>query len=131
MNADTVVLFPKKIDFPTVNIDGFLTQVVEDIITILKNPPEPKVPSLESGDETNNVQLKIVLLFDRMDGTNKKLPMQHKQTINIAQQKLVPLPTAPVPPVSPLMTHLQKKTGGEFTSFQNYYPQNSPPIPSQ
>ena len=100
MNSNTVVFFPKQINFPAVKIDDFLTQSAEDIIPILTNPPAPTFTSLESGDETHNALLKLALLFDQTYGTNKKQPIQHKQIINIAQQKLVPLPTAPVPPVS-------------------------------
>ena len=46
MNYDNVVLFPKQINFPAVNIiDAFLTQATEDIIKTLVNPPAPTVTS--------------------------------------------------------------------------------------
>ena len=58
MKADTVVFFPKQIIFTAVEIDDFLTQLAEDIIKILANPPSPTVPSLKSGDDTKNTLLK-------------------------------------------------------------------------
>ena len=72
VNTYTVVFFSKYIDFPAVKIDDFLTQAAENIIKVLKNPPAPIVPSFEAGYETNNSILKLALIFDRMDGTNKK-----------------------------------------------------------
>ena len=66
--------FSKYIDFPAVKIDDFLTQAAENIIKVLKNPPAPIVPSFEAGYETNNSILKLALIFDQMDGTNKKNP---------------------------------------------------------
>ena len=74
MNSDTVVFFPKQIYFPAVKINDFLTQAAEEIITILVNPQSPTVTSLEYGHETKNALLKLALLFDKIDGTNKKLP---------------------------------------------------------
>ena len=57
-----MVLFPKQIDFPAVKIHDFLTQAVEDIITILANTPSPTVLSLEAVYEINNA-LKISITF--------------------------------------------------------------------
>ena len=81
-----MVFFPNQNNFPAVNSDGFLTQAAEDIIIILVNPPAPTVPSIEYGDETNNALLKLALLLDQTDGTNKLLPIQQKQTISIVQK---------------------------------------------
>ena len=85
-------------------------QSSEYIITVLANPPARIFPSLDAGDETKNILLKLALHFDQTDGTNKTFIMQHKQNINIAQIKLVPLPTESVPPVSTLIPHFSKKT---------------------
>ena len=63
-NADTVVFFPKQINFPAVKMDAFITQSEEEIIAILANPPEPTVPSIEAGDKTNYDLLKLALIFD-------------------------------------------------------------------
>ena len=90
---------PKQIHFPAVKNDYFLTYAAEDIITVLAKAPAPKLPIFEVDDETKNALLNLALLFDQTDGNNKKIPIQNKQKINITQQKLVPLPTAPVPRV--------------------------------
>ena len=129
MNADTLVLFPKQFDFPAVKIDDFLTQAAVYIIKILANTSSPTVPILEARDETNNSLLKLALLFDRTDVTIKKLPIQHKQTINIAQQKLVPLPTVTVPLVSPLINHPQEKTEKMSLPSSAIPKKHAPPIP--
>ena len=81
-----MVFFPKQINFTAVKIDDFITQAAEDIIAILTKTPEPTVPSIEAGDETNNTVLKLALFFYQTDGTNKKLAIKHKQTINISQK---------------------------------------------
>ena len=102
--------FQNKSIFLQLKIDDSLTQAAENTIAILTNHPAPTVTSIEDGDETKNLLLKFALLFDRMDYTNKKLLIQHKQTINISQQKMVTLPIAPVPPVLPLITSPTSKT---------------------
>ena len=100
--------FSKYIDFPAVKIDDFLTQAAEYRIKILANHTAPTVTSIGYGDETNNVLLQLTLIFDKKNGTKKTIPIQYKLKFNIAKQKMVPLPTAPVPPVSPLTNHPQK-----------------------
>ena len=72
MNAGAVFFPCQKISFPAVKIDDFLTQAAEDIIKILVNIPTPTVPSLKYAYETKNVLLKLELIFNRTDGTNKK-----------------------------------------------------------
>ena len=59
VNVDTVVFFPKQIDFPAVTIDNFLTQAAEYIVTILINTPAPTVLSIETGGEPKNDLLKL------------------------------------------------------------------------
>ena len=86
MNADTGLLCI-KINFPAVKIDYFLTQAAKDIITILANPPAPTVTNIETGDETNNYLLKLALLFDQTDGTNKIFPIQHKNKSTLRNKK--------------------------------------------
>ena len=53
----------QKINFPAVKIYDFLSQVAENIITILENPPATTVTILEDGGETKKALLKLALIF--------------------------------------------------------------------
>ena len=67
MDIDTVTFFPKVISFAKVNIDDFLRQAAEDIISILTAPPTHIPPSLEVGDPASNALLKIATILKRLD----------------------------------------------------------------
>ena len=58
-NCDTVTFIPHEYPFPEVNLDGLKKQVTNDIITLLSAPPSATKISLEAGDPTRNVILKI------------------------------------------------------------------------
>ena len=61
----------------------------------------------------------------------KTIPIQHKQTINIAQRTFVPFPTAPVPPVLPLLTFSPKKTEQSSLPYSTTPRKYAPPIPAK
>ena len=67
LDIETVTFFPEVISFPKVNTYDFLRRAAEDIISTLTAAPTPKAPSLEAGDTTRNILLKIVTNLKRTD----------------------------------------------------------------
>ena len=58
-NCDTVTFFPTVILHPKINLEDYLRQAADDIISILINPTTHTTPNLELGDETKNALLNI------------------------------------------------------------------------
>ena len=64
-DCDTVTFFPTVIPYPKINLDDYLRQATDDIISILTNPPHHTTPTLKLGDKTKNALLKIAKIFHR------------------------------------------------------------------
>ena len=69
--TDTVVFFPHDIDFPKVDLDDFLQQATQDIITILTNPTSSTTVSLKAGDTTRNALLELATMLNRTTNLQK------------------------------------------------------------
>ena len=65
--CDTVKFLPHTIPIPKTNIDDYLRQSAQDIITILSNPPSTTVPSLTAGDPVRNALLEIAQQLGRVE----------------------------------------------------------------
>ena len=126
IDADTVTFIPKTIHFPEVTISDFLKQAATDIITLLKHPPHPTIPSLAAGDDVNNAIFILASLLNRTNNTNYLLDKAYQHQKQLTQKPLQP--PLPQPPILP-------KPVIPYTS--TYIPplprvlQNQPSLPSQ
>ena len=62
---DTVTFSPAVTLFSKVKIEDFLRQAVNDIITILTDPPSTTTPSLQAGDPIRNGLLQLATLLKK------------------------------------------------------------------
>ena len=65
--CDTVKFLPNVIPIPKTNIDDYLRQSAQDIITILSAPPSTTALSLSAGDPVRNALLEIAQLLGRAE----------------------------------------------------------------
>ena len=65
--CDTVKFLPHTIPIPKTNIDDYLRQSAQDIITILSNQPSITAPSLTVGDPVRNALVKIAQQLGRAE----------------------------------------------------------------
>ena len=112
IDADTVTFLPKTVQFPEVTISDFLKQAATDIITLLKHPPHPTVPSLEAGDDINNAIFILASLLNRTHDTTTLLNkaynhLQHPIKHHSSQPPLLPAPPPYPPYATPLPRVLQ------------------------
>ena len=56
---DTVTFLPHSIPIPTISMEDYLLQAVDDIISILKSPSTTILPTLKEGNATRNAILEI------------------------------------------------------------------------
>ena len=101
VDSNTVTFIPKAVNFPEVTIVDFLKQAATDIITLLKHPPNPMIPSLQAGSNLHNA---IYILASLLNNTNNAESLLHQSYINdkLQTQKQplpLPFPTAPLPRV--------------------------------
>ena len=92
INSDTIVFFSHVIDFPQVTADSFIQQALQDIVTLLANPPPTTVPSLQVGDTTKHGLLQIASLLNKNPLTPSIL---HNQQSNQPQQPSTLVPPTP------------------------------------
>jgi hypothetical protein len=65
-DIDTIEFFPhSRIKIPKINTEDYLKQATDDIISILHNPPNTSIPSLEAGNPTRNAILRVALALNR------------------------------------------------------------------
>ena len=104
IDADTVTFLPKTLKFPEVTISDFLKQAAIDIITLLKHPPHPTIPSLEAGDDVNNAIFILASLLKRTHNINNLLDKAYQHQKQSLQQPLKPpLPQPPLLPQSSIL----------------------------
>ena len=106
-DLDTVTFFPKEITFPEINITDYLQQAATDIISILTNPPNTTIPSLQAGDSTRNALLDLATIL------NKTTPPPTAPPTRVQKASLLRVPEAPVQRV-PVNTTLKP---GECRKF--------------
>ena len=107
IDSDTVLFFPKSINFPEVNITDFLRQTALDIVALLKNPPNPLIPSFSAGDDTANAIFILANLLHKTNDTTQLLQQTYTNTFGYPSKP--PQPIAPSPRVPPqyLLSHPQ------------------------
>ena len=139
INADTIVFFPKVVDFPTVNIDSFLRQAATDIITLLTNPPtKTPLPSLEAGNSTRNAILQLATILGRnplQDETMntakcitlKEASTTSPHTINNISHQSTPLDTTPLTKLKQLAARLARVLQQKSSADTIKTPQASKP----
>ena len=99
VDADTVSFFPKSINFPEVNIQDFLKQAALDIVALLKNPPNPMIPSLQAGLDTTNAIYILASLLQNTNNTQELVRQAHTKTFQHPHPQIAP-PTR-VPLIAP------------------------------
>lgn len=101
--CNTVSYIPHKIKPPAINLDDYLTQVAEDIIHILTNPPSPTTPSLTAEDPVCNVLLTLAEQLKRagpIDNTNTSSPRVRDEFTTDYTSPRVQNPSNTSPPAS-------------------------------
>eukprot|EP00978_Attheya_sp_CCMP212_P026018 scaffold84797_cov47-Attheya_sp.AAC.2 len=70
VSNSTVELFPVHVEMPVTSSEDQLTQITQDLITVLQKP-HPKTPFLDQGDKTSNTiaQLKTIFQPPQKDDT--------------------------------------------------------------
>ena len=61
--TDTVTFLPHSIPIPTITMEDYLLQAVDDIISILKSPSPTILPTLKKGNATRNAILEIATML--------------------------------------------------------------------
>ena len=57
--TDTVTFLPHSIPIPSISMQDYLLQAVDDIVSLLKNPPQSLLPTFKEGDPIRNAVLEI------------------------------------------------------------------------
>lgn len=102
-------LFPKTTKYPSIPTEEFLQQTVEDILTILRNPPR-HIPYLEAGNKTKNAIRNIANYFTPMvtkpTAQTTEIPLNTPVNTPTPSQEPINVPRAPR---TPLVNHLSSE----------------------
>ena len=96
-DCNTVTFFPKQIQFPKIDLDAFLCQAAQDIITLLTDSPSCTTLSLQAGDPTQNALLEIATILKRTEAlpTTTSITPPHHTTEFPLQNISEPSPVSP------------------------------------
>ena len=75
--------------FPRVQLDNFLRQAAQDIITILTDPPSTKNPTLESGYPVRNALLTFSTQLKRLDTIPQQKPSHEAAALRVKTPPLL------------------------------------------
>ena len=82
-STDTVTFLPHSIPIPTISMEDYLLQAVDDIVSILQSPSTSPFPTLKDGDVTRNAILDIATAL------KTALPPPQPPTTTIPESRVV------------------------------------------
>lgn len=94
ITSDAVEFFPHSVTFPQVKLHDYLKQAASDIVSILATPPSTTVPTLASGDETQNAILQLASILKRADKIRHLQDMTDKPLPRVIKPIVITSPIA-------------------------------------